>query len=111
MKIVALGCLAVVVLAVLFLAASPDGRTAWGQQAAPGGAGFSDRGLIVLGETIEQRYQQLTVIDPKREVVSVYHVDLTSGTIALCSVRNIHWDLQMSDYNGQKPLPREIQAL
>jgi len=67
--------------------------------------------LMVLCETVAQKYQQVTVIDPRREVISVYHVDLANGVIALRSVRNIHWDLQMSDYNGQRPLPREIRAL
>ena len=25
------------------------------------------------------------------------------------SVRNIHWDLQMMEFNGVNPLPREIR--
>jgi hypothetical protein len=44
-------------------------------------------------------------------VVFVYQLDFASGMIALRSVRSIHWDLQMSDYNGQKPLSQEIRAL
>ncbi len=55
--------------------------------------------------------QQLTVIDPQTRVMSVYHIDVTSGAITLKSVRNIHWDLQMSEFNGVSPLPREIRAL
>jgi hypothetical protein len=43
--------------------------------------------------------------------MSVYHIGLTTGKIALRSVRNIHWDLQMTEFNGEAPLPREIQAL
>ena len=111
MKTATLGCLAVVILVVFVAVVLPDGRAALGQQAAPRVASFSDRGLIAFSETVEQKYQQVTVIDPKRQVISVYHVDLRSGMIALRSVRNIHWDLQMSDYNGDKPLPREIQSL
>jgi len=111
MRAVVLGCLAVAVLAAVASVVLPDGRAALGQQAVPNRAVFSDQGLIALSETVQQRYQQVTVIDPKREVLCVYHVDLASGVITLRSVRNIHWDLQMSDYNGQKPLPREIQSL
>ena len=111
MRIVVLGCLAVAVLSLLFSAVLSDGRTAMGQPAMPNAAAFSAPGLITLSENVQQRYQQLTVIDPRREVISVYHVNLVSGAISLRSVRNIHWDLQMSDYNGSKPLPREIQAL
>jgi hypothetical protein len=110
MRIVVLGCLAVAVLVAVVSVVLPDGPAALGQQAPPPRAS-SDQGLIVLSETVQQQYQQLTVLDPKREVVSIYHVDLATGVIALRSVRNIHWDLQVSDYNGQKPLPREIQAL
>ena len=74
-------------------------------------SGMASDGLIALGETVNQKYQQVTVIDPKRQVISVYHIDLPTGMIALRSVRNIHWDLQMSDFNGKNPLSREIQAL
>jgi len=111
MRVAQLGCLAIAVLSAVVLVVLPEGRAAVGQQLAPNRTAVSDPGLIALSETVQQRYQQLTIIDPRREVVSVYHVDLASGVIALRSVRNIHWDLQMSDYNGQKPLPREIQAL
>jgi hypothetical protein len=111
MKTAVLGCLAVVVLVAVVSLALPDERAAFGQQPLPAQTAFSDQGLIALSEIVDQRYQQVTVIDPKREVLSVYHIELASGVIALRSVRNIHWDLQMSDYNGQKPLAKEIQAL
>ncbi|MBN1911905.1 MAG: hypothetical protein JW818_19340 [Pirellulales bacterium] len=67
--------------------------------------------LIAFSENIAQKYQQVTVIDAKQKVISVYHVDLGTGQIALRSVRAIQWDLRMSDYNGKTPLPREIQAM
>jgi len=111
MKVAVLGSLAVALLVAAVAVVLPNGQEAWGQQAGSDRVAISGPGLIALAETVGQRYQQVTVIDPKREVLSVYHVDLTSGAIVLRSVRNIHWDLQMSDYNGQKPLPREIQAL
>jgi len=44
-------------------------------------------------------------------VMSVYQIDAQTGRIALRSVLKIHWDLQMTEYNGESPLPREIQAL
>ncbi|MBN1589835.1 MAG: hypothetical protein JW888_10005 [Pirellulales bacterium] len=111
MRVAVLGCVALVVLVAVVSLMLPNGRTAFGQQPSSPQATSSDGGLTVLSEIVEQRYQQLIVIDPKREVISVYHIELASGTIALRSVRNIHWDLQMSDYNGQKPLAQEIQAL
>jgi len=43
--------------------------------------------------------------------MGVYRVDSVSGKITLCSVRNIHWDLQMIYLNNENPLPQEIRAL
>ncbi len=56
-----------------------------------------------------ERSQMLTVVDPRQRVMSVYRIDGGSGKIALLSVRNIQWDLQMTDFNGVEPLPREIR--
>ena len=33
------------------------------------------------------------------------------GELALKSVRNIQWDLQMTEFNGVAPLPRDIRAM
>ena len=110
MRLAVLGSLMIVLLVAVVSVVLPDGRVALAQQSVSARA-FSDPGLIALTETFGQQYQQLTVIDTTKKVISVYHIDLTSGMITLRSVRNIHWDLQVSDYNGQRPLPREIQAL
>ena len=56
-----------------------------------------------------EKTQMLTVIDPRQQVMGVYRIDLGSGKITLLSVRNIHWDLQMTEFNGVNPLPREIR--
>lgn len=67
--------------------------------------------LIAVATTVADKFQQLTVIDPKRQVMSVYHVELATGKIELCSVRNFQWDLQMTHLNGVSPLPQEIKSL
>ena len=54
---------------------------------------------------------QVTLIDAKARTMCVYHVGLADGKITLRSVRNIHWDLEMLEFNGTKPLPQEIRAL
>ena len=51
----------------------------------------------------------LTVIDPRQQTIGVYSVDHVTGRISLRSVRNIRWDLQMTDFNSDNPLPREIR--
>lgn len=54
---------------------------------------------------------QITLIDVKARVMCVYHVDRTTGQIELKSVRNVHWDLLMEEFNGVSPLPSEIRKL
>ena len=55
--------------------------------------------------------QLLAVIEPKQQVMSVYRIDANTGKIALRSVRNLRYDLQMTNYNNEAPLPQEIQTL
>ena len=54
---------------------------------------------------------QVTLIDVEKRVMSVYHVDRSTGGIELKSVRNFHWDLLIEEFNGVSPLPRDIRAL
>ena len=84
------------------------------QGGAPRSSGFhgatSSGGLIALTGAAGDHRQQLMVVDPELRTIGVYHVDATSGEIVLKSVRNIHWDLQMMEFNGTNPTPREIQT-
>jgi hypothetical protein len=66
--------------------------------------------LIALSYDSEGR-QQVTLIDPRTRVMAVYHVDRATGALSLKSVRNVHWDLQIEDFNSANPTPREIRAL
>jgi hypothetical protein len=52
----------------------------------------------------------VTVIDPRQRVMSIYHVDRATGEIALRSVRNLTWDLQLIEFNSGKPLPQDIRS-
>jgi hypothetical protein len=66
--------------------------------------------LIVLSAMLGEKGQMLTVVDPRQQVICVYHIDLNSGKIALKSARKITWDLQITDFNNEIPMPREIQS-
>jgi hypothetical protein len=66
--------------------------------------------LIALPTQVDNNRQQITVIDPIKRVICVYHLDLPSGGITLKSVRNIAGDLQIDDFNGTSPLPREVRS-
>lgn len=67
--------------------------------------------LIALSSDGAEGYQQVTLVDPTKRVMSVYHIDRKSGEITLKSVRNVNWDLQMDEFNGVSPSPREIRSL
>ena len=54
---------------------------------------------------------QVLVIDPTTRSLAVYHVEKTTGRVSLKSVRHFHWDLQLEEFNGASPLPREIQSM
>jgi hypothetical protein len=78
--------------------------------------GASDRAtpsadIIALSFDAGDGRQQVTVIDPRGRVMAVYHVDRATGALSLKSVRNVHWDLQIEDFNSANPTPREIRAL
>lgn len=94
------------------LAQRPTGAAAMtgGVRAAPQQAGPSGD-LIALSFDVGQGRQQLTLVDPRTRMMGVYHLDPATGEIALKSVRNVHWDLQMDEFNGTTPSPGEIRSL
>jgi hypothetical protein len=89
---------------------------AWGQRPAGPPVNGLDR-VAATGELIALSFdagggrQHVTLIDPRTHVVSVYAIDPATGEIALRSVRNVHWDMQMDEFNGSAPNPREIRSL
>ena len=71
----------------------------------------SNGGLIALAIAVGDQRQQVTIIDPATRVLGVYHIELSSGEVTLKSVRNLHWDLQMMEFNGTSPLPGEVRSI
>lgn len=67
-------------------------------------------GLIVVDAQATGGHR-LIVVDPDTRALGVYQIDDESGRVELRSVRNIQWDLQMPEFNGAAPLPREIREL
>ena len=67
--------------------------------------------LLALSHDGPDGRQQITIVDPRQRVMAVYHIDRVSGALALKSVRNLTWDLQIEDFNSGTPAPRDIRAL
>jgi hypothetical protein len=79
------------------------------QRAAPLPAATAGGDLIALPVPLGDKAQVLTIVDPRQRTVGVYHIDLSTGKITLRSVRNINWDLQMTEFNSDNPSPREVR--
>ena len=94
---------------VTALAELRSGPTALQAQSALPGGGSPE--LITHVLPGGEKYQLLLVVDPRLRVASVYHIETATGVIALRSVRQIHWDLQLAEYNGVNPVPREIRLM
>ena len=82
-----------------------------GAPVSPAPAAAAGTELIVVPTALADKVQMLTVVDPRQRVVSVYHIDTTTGKITLKSVRNIHWDLQIDHLNTDEPLPQQIRSM
>ncbi len=119
MRFAAFGLSFVAVLVMVFLATTLD-PSAYGQppkqpQAQPvlpsrlPVAAVGD--LMAFSSETATGPAQVTLIDGKTRVMCVYHIDRATGEIELKSVRNVNWDLLMEEFNGVRPLPREIRAL
>ncbi len=65
--------------------------------------------LIAVPSPMGDKGQMLTVLDPRQQTIGVYWIEAGTGKITLRSVRNIRYDLMMTDFNGDNPLPREIR--
>ena len=111
MKAVLLGALIGAGLVLAAAGASPGGNEEVFPRAAAALPVQAGGELIAVSTVVGDKYQQLTVIDPKQQVLSVYHVQLATGNVQLRCVRNLRWDLRMTEFNGESPLPREVQSL
>jgi len=85
---------------------------AWGERPnMPSGERLSEsQSLIALSTQLDGR-QQLTLVDPNSRVLAVYHIDQTTGAIALRGVRQLHWDFQLDEFNSTNPTPHDIRAM
>jgi hypothetical protein len=103
------GVLVVVAAAAGAWLATPRGSAS--AQQAPGYGGPSGASALVTHYDTSGGQPLLTVVDSQSRVMSVYHIDRATGEITLRGVRNFQYDLQMDEFNGVSPTPREIRSL
>jgi hypothetical protein len=78
------------------------------QQPLPG---VSNTDVVSHSFQVNNTTQCITVINTKSQQLLVYHIDMIKGSSTLMSARNIANDLQISAFNSEKPLPREIKSM
>lgn len=110
MKAAVVGALLGTIITFVIVGVLPVGTPARAQTGAGWQPG-STSDLITSTAPVAGNRQLVTVIDPKTRVLAVYMIDGTSGEITLKSVRAFQWDLQLAEFNGTSPLPREIRSL
>ena len=113
MRRAVLGSVVLIGCVIAAVAAAPDRQDGIPPRGVPihfyPNAANSD--LIVVSANVRDQYQQMTIIDPKRRTMAVYHQDFATGVPVLRSVRSFEFDLQLEQFNGKEPLPDEIRAL
>ena len=113
MKTAVLGLLVLVGLVVSVVGICSQRNSAFAQNPAdyPSFQDKASEQLIAFSVQDGEGNQQVTLIDPVGRAMSVYHIETASGEITLRSVRRFHWDLQMEEFNGTSPSPRDIRSL
>lgn len=113
MRMAVLGLAVLVGLAISIAAINTQRNPAFAQDNAsyPKYQDRADDRLIAFSIQDVDGNQQVTLIDPVARSMSVYHIETATGEITLKSVRRVHWDLQMEEFNGTSPSPREIRSL
>jgi hypothetical protein len=67
--------------------------------------------LWISAAPLEDGRQLLMVVDPAVRTAAVYHVEATTGAIALKSTRNLTWDLLVGEFNTGEPRPAAVRRM
>ncbi len=111
MRDVGLGIVVGIGLTLLATEAVSHRGSVYAQHPAAQHRTLAEGALIALDAATGDGGRQITLIDPRQRVMSVYRVDLATGTISLRGVRNVRWDFLMDEFHGGTPSPQEIRAL
>ena len=104
----------VVITGGLFWLFSPSlatmhGQTAYSQHDAA--VRLGENSLQMFSTLMPSGMQQVLVLDSQGKSMAVYQIEAGTGKIQLKSARNLQWDLQMEQFNGQAPLPSELRQV
>ncbi len=113
MRTVVLGFVVVVGLVIVGMAAGPERveapgvRVPWSQLQST----LANADMIAVSATVGDKFQMLSLVDPKQKVISVYRIDFATGNISLEAVRNFQYDQQLLQHNTKDPTPEQIKLM
>jgi hypothetical protein len=111
MKAAAIGAFVGVLLSLVAVGLFSAGVPAQAQANPAGVHRLGTEDLITSTTLVAENRQLVTIIDPKSRVMAVYLIEGATGQVSLKSVRPVHWDLQLAEFNCTSPLPQEIRSL
>jgi hypothetical protein len=74
-------------------------------------ASMTAGGWMGFSKSLGDGQEQLILVDPHTRVLSVYHVEPTTGKTSLKSIRRLEWDQQLNAFNTQDPQPLDVRTM
>ncbi len=82
--------------------------TAYGVDTIPLPTTSSNTMALEVIQATEKSLPKVVVLDTQKKVLATYQIN-PEGKIKLLNVRQIQWDLELVDFNNEKPLPKDIR--
>ena len=80
--------------------------------AVPAGVGFGgQKGVFVVAGQIVPGMYGLYLVDLDHGTICVYQYNPSTRRLGLVAARSYVYDVQLEDYNSEKPSPREVKEL
>lgn len=76
----------------------------------PGPSGGTSANVVVSATSLGDREVVICLVDTARQRLAVYLADGRRSRLKLLAVRDISADWELTDWNNDPPLPREIRA-
>ncbi len=100
-----LGCVGLISIGIATSRSDPQGAAFPSVFQIPAPAATGNETLLMHAGMTPTGTQQMVVIDSAKRVMAVYHIASDTGAIQLKSVRNLAFDFQLEEFNGQTRLP------
>jgi len=94
----------------LVISGRPESLALAAGATGPGPSGDASANVVVSATSLGDREVVICLVDTARQRLAVYLADGRRSRLKLLAVRDISADWELSDWNNDPPLPREIRA-